>query len=426
MKRQNIILLTVDELRPDHLSCYGYDKIRTPNIDALAREGVLFETCISTSVLTPICHASVLTGIYPDRHGLRTPFSTLKGTTLAEILKPLGFVTAGFVGVGLMSKKYGFGKGFDFYEEPDSSTALVSVPWFGITIHEGNWWIDRLLSWLKENREQNFFLFAHFFETHEGTEDVLLERGWIKKDYLPEPENSYVDPKIQLYDERVFKAIIDALRTFGIYDDTTIIVTSDHGTNLGEHPAPQLTFRADTKGLFTYPQHRDMYDPSLKVALILKGKGLPHGARVKGVVRHVDVVHTLLKLHGITCDTEFDGVDLFPAVEKGRAEGLTAYAEQLYEKRKAAQQAVRTDQHKFIRDLTGGTEELYDIEKDPGEKVNLIGEASSSEVSNTLRGTCNKHLLPSEQYLTAPEGEIFTEKERRTVEARLKSLGYIE
>jgi len=426
MKNHNIILLTVDELRPDHLSCYGYDRIRTPNIDTLAREGVLFETCISTSVLTPICHASILTGTYPDRHGLRTPFSTLRGRTLAEILKPLGYVTGAFVGVGLMSRKYGFGKGFDSYEEPDSSTALISVPWFGITVHEGNWWIDRLLSWLRSNHDKSFFLFAHFFETHEGTEDALLEKGWIKKDYLPEPENSYCDPKIQLYDERVFKAIVDALKQLGIYDETTIILTSDHATNLGEHPAPQLTFRADTKGLFTYPQHRDMYDCCLRVAFVIKGRHVPSGMRVKGVVRHVDIVPTILNLHGIDCDTEFDGVNLLPAMEKGRAEGLTAYAEQLYEKRRAAQQAVRTDTHKFIRDLTRGTEELYEIDKDREEKVNRIAEASLEEVRNKLRGICNAHLLPPEQYLATPEGEISTGKERRTVEARLRSLGYID
>ena len=426
MKRQNIVLLTVDELRPDHLSCYGYDKIRTANIDALAREGVLFETCISTSILTPICHSSILTGTYPDRHGLRTPFSTLKGRTLAEILKPLGYVTAGFVGVGLMSHKYGFGKGFGSYEEPDSSTALVSVPWFGITLHEGNWWIDRLLSWLKNNREKNFFLFAHFFETHEGTEDALIEKHLIKKDYLPEPENSYYDPKIQLYDEKVFKAIVDALKELGIYDDTAIILTSDHGTNLGEHPAPQLTFRADTKGLFTFPQHRDMYDHCLKVAFIIKDRSLPNGVRVKGVVRHIDIVPTILNLHRINCDTEFDGVNLLPAIEKGRAEGLTAYAEQLYEKRRAAQQAIRTERYKFIRNLTPGTEELYEIEKDHEERVNLIGEASLNEVRNELRGICNEHLLPPEQYFATREGEIFTGKERRTVEARLRSLGYID
>jgi len=121
-QEKNVVLISVDEVRPDHLSCYGYERIKTQNIDRVAQEGVLFKTCIAASCWTPLCMASVICGCYHNRHTIRGPFSRVQSKTIAEILKEHGYETAGFVGNGLLGARHGFGNGFDHYDEPKKDT----------------------------------------------------------------------------------------------------------------------------------------------------------------------------------------------------------------------------------------------------------------------------------------------------------------
>jgi len=114
MKDQNIIIISLDEVRPDHLNCYGYQKIATPAIDQIASEGVRFTHCFSSADFTPIAMGSVITGKYPNKHGARDAYSYLASPTIATILKEEGYRTAGFVGNGLLAKRHGFAQGFDY------------------------------------------------------------------------------------------------------------------------------------------------------------------------------------------------------------------------------------------------------------------------------------------------------------------------
>jgi len=116
-------LLTVDALRRDVLSCYGYKKITTPAIDQVAKEGVRFEACITSADFTPVAMSSVITGKYPDKHGMRDPYSYITGPSIGGILKKNSYKTAGFAGNGLLSKRHGYAEGFDFYNESSEKTS---------------------------------------------------------------------------------------------------------------------------------------------------------------------------------------------------------------------------------------------------------------------------------------------------------------
>ena len=154
MKKKNLIILTFDELRADHVGCYGYKKIKTPNFDWMAENGVLFENCIAASNLTPVCRAALLTGMNPPRNGVRSPYSYLAAQPVSDILKEEGYRTAGFVGSGILGSRHGFAKGFDTYYEPTKEEAAEILSWANDPEHKdmgfplGGWWIDQMSTWI--------------------------------------------------------------------------------------------------------------------------------------------------------------------------------------------------------------------------------------------------------------------------------------
>jgi len=420
MKNRNIIIISLDEVRPDHLSCYGYKKISTPAIDQVAEEGVRFETCISSADLTPIAMGSVITGKYPNKHGMRDPYSYINGPSIGSILKRNGYKTAGFIGNDIISKKHGFAEGFDFWNEASKETSWDLVGYPGAEsdemFYDGNYWVEEFFKWLKNNYKETFFIWGHFYETHEGSEHSLLEKGLIKEGELP--EFGYYDAKIKMVEEKLIGRLLTTLSDLGIADNTTLVVMSDHGTNLGEHPAKPIPWRGGEK---IYPQHFTMYDHDLKVAMIIKGEGLPQGIVIKNMVRSIDLVPTLLDLVGISTEEYgFDGSSLLPVIEKGEIR-KEAYSEELFEHRgEGALQSLRTEEFKFIRNLTLNIEEYYHLPKDPQEKNNIIDQQDKETIIN-LRKKLNAYLRTK---VTA--GKEFSQKEKKAIDQRLRSLGYIE
>jgi len=424
MKKRNVVLISVDEVRPDHLSCYGYQKIKTHNIDMVSESGVLFERCIAAGCFTPICMSSVLCGVYPNRHTVRDPFCRIQSKTIAEIFQECGYNTAGFVGNGVLGTRHGFGAGFDHFDQPTGDTTWGTwEPEKGKEIfHEGNWWVDRMLNWLRDNYLSTFFIWGHYYETHEGAERKLLREGLIKKGELS--EFSYKDAKIKYMDEKLFGGLLKVLEELKLWENTTLIIMGDHGTNLGEHPAKLIPHRS---GGIIYPQHMSLHDVNIRVPLIIKDKDLPQGRRVKGMVRSVDVVPTLLDLLEMPREgINFDGIGLLPMIAKGKAEGLTAYAEDLYDyasEEQGSSQAFRSDKFKFIRDLTKWTEEFYDLQADALEQNNLIENVRKFKEQQLehLRKKMNVLLVK-----TKGTGVDFSKKEKEEIENRLRGLGYME
>lgn len=421
-RKKNVILISMDEVRPDHLSCYGYEKVPTPNIDRITKEGVLFETCTSAACLTPVCMASVVCAMYPNKHTVRGPFSHIQSKTVAEILKECGYKTAGFVGNGLLGTKHGFAAGFDYFDEPTDDTSWGSWHPEGKEVfYEGNWWVDRMLEWLRKNRSATFFVWGHYFETHEGAEKVLLRDGLMKEGELS--EFSYKDAKIKYMDEQLFGGLLEAFDDLNLWEDTILIIMGDHGTNLGEHPARPVPHRSYN---LIYPQHTTLYDVDLRVTLIIRDKNLPRSRRVTGMVRSVDVIPTLLDLLRVPTDKmDFDGVTLVPTIAETKAEGRDAYAEMLYPLVEGigSLQAFRTDKFKFIRDLTKGTEEFYSLLDDPSEQDNLIEKVKESKKQELeqIRRKLNFYLFELKG-----KGAAFTGTEKEEVKERLRRLGYME
>jgi arylsulfatase A-like enzyme len=415
----------MDEVRPDHFSCYGYKGIRTENIDEIAMDGVRFRSCIASSILTPVSHASLLSGLYPPSHELRGPFDKFESQTLAEIMRLQGYKTAGFVGNSMLGADVGFSLGFEVFDEPrvgdefmwelhsykDPDHPNVRFPW-------GNWWIDRMIEWIEENLHENFFVFGHFFHTHEGSEKQLLDMGMINNEGA-NSEYGYYDEKIKLCDDNFIFAIIETLKKNGIYDDTTMVITADHGTTLGERDLPPIPWRENV----IYPQHTTMYEPDIRVPLIIKDKDLPRNIVIDAPVRQVDVFPTLLRLLDVRAPALSEGRDLVPIINGERNNGFWTYIEDLFLHRgPGALQAIRTDRYKYIINQTTREEEFYDILMDPKEEENRINHLSEEE-----KEFVRLSRWETESYYSAcrQKEALAQEKETHEIIQRLKALGYI-
>jgi len=419
LEKKNVIVVTFDEMRPDHLSCFGYTKLKTLHIDRVAEEGVRFETCISSADFTPIAMGTVTTGKYPFKHGMRDPYCHLSGPTIGGIFHSHGYKSAGFVGNGLLAEQHGFGEGYDFWNQSSQETSWLELRYEGSNeVHyEGNWWPDLFFEWLKDNYKEPFFMWGHLYETHEGSEASLLERGLIKEGEYP--EFAYYDAKMKMADELIVARLMSTLEELNVLDNTIVVVMSDHGTNLGERPAKQIPWRAEGK---VYPQHTTMYDHDLRATMILRGPGLPKGKLIKGMTGSVDLLPTLLDLVGIAKeDYDFDGVSWVPVIERGESKGRAIYSEDTFEPRgDGAFQSIRGDEFKFIRNLTLWTEQYYDLSKDPAEKNNIIDQLDK-ERKIQFRKKLNAYLKTM-----VPTGKELSKEEKEKIDKRLRALGYIK
>jgi arylsulfatase A-like enzyme len=431
----NVLLISIDTLRPDHLQCYGYDRATSPAVDVLARDGVLFATAIAQAPSTLPSHASILTGLVPSHHGAfhharaRLPDHI---TTLAEILKEAGFTTAAFHGGGQMAETFGLSQGFDRYQ-------LVDRERFSRVVDHG-------IQWLEETALDRFFLFLHTYETHVP---------YQAREYLKHFENEYqgrlpdlmrvavfdevnfggrelspadfdhvlnaYDAAIRVMDSSV-ERIIDYLKARGAYDKTLIVFTSDHGEEFGEH------------GKVAYHCHT-VYDELIKVPLIVK---LPHSAqaktRIQSQVRSIDIVPTVLDVLGLEAPRQFDGISLVPLITgKGspgvqdESLGLPLFA--VSERDDAAGSlhvmSIRTNDKKLYvikkhDDIVRRM--LFDLEHDPTEQNNMFSKQLTEQqiLSDSLwrqfERIKNQRECPQLQTVTVD----------RETKRKLEELGYLE
>jgi arylsulfatase A-like enzyme len=443
--KKNLILISMDETRPDRLGCYRYEKAKTNHINRIAKEGILFEDAFSSSCLTPVAHGSMLCGVHPMKHGVRDPYSYMVAKSLSTILKEQGYRTAGAVGISLIGKNHGFEQGFDYFEEPTRETT-VEVWTYEHTFASkredvlkekaedeekarqikleaeeeelmwGGDWVPNIINFIRENKDRNFFVWGHHYKVHQGCEKWYLKNGLIdpRRD---DPYMCYYDRKIQLMNDTVFKPIIEILEELGLYEDTYIAALSDHGTNFGEHRVDKIPCLD-----MVYPQHTTMYDEDLRIAFMMKGPGLPKGKKVKGMVRNIDFVPTILELMDVKVDNDFDGVSLLKDIEKGESKGKVNYAEELYPRRGSGSvQSIRTDKYKYMRNNTKSLEGLYNLENDPGEKANLIMTPTHEEFAMIQQW---RKQLDANLKIQKREAKLSDEQKAR-LESRLKILGYV-
>jgi hypothetical protein len=310
-RTRGYILISIDTLRADHLGCYGYDRDTSPYLDALAARGVLFERAFSQIPATLESHMSIFTGLYPTEHGVVSPVGTLSEEieTLPEIFRRHGFRTGGHTEGGYVHGGYGFARGFDDF----SDAALKIESDVERTLARGLAFLESL------GEEEPFFLFLHTYAVHDpyyppepyssrywegppppafkatGPNFTAFNRGELEMsdEALAYYRASY-DASIRYADERIGGFFAD-LERLDLADDTTVIITSDHGEEFREH------------GKMV---HEQVYRETLHVPLILLHPNVAEPRRVSAIVESIDIAPTLHRLAGLTARGPLSGEDL--------------------------------------------------------------------------------------------------------------------
>ena len=315
-----MLLVSVDTTRADHLGCYGYAHVKTPNIDRLAAEGVLFEQCISSSPLTLPSHCTMFTGVYPFVHGARdNGFFKLapENVTLAEQFQKAGYATHAQTAAHVLDAKYGLDQGFDSYTDVATTQAAVAgvanSPPLDLP-HLGHAQVRRAdeitragIKLLEENRARKFFIFLHYFDPHFPYD--------APEPYASQSAEPY-DGEIAFFDHE-FGKLMGALQELELADKTLVILTSDHGESLGEHGEK-------THAIF-------VYDATQRVPLIFWcPQRIPGGVTVSSQVRLLDLTPTIVDFVGLESPQPIQGKSLLPLLAGGPAEQRPCYGDSLF------------------------------------------------------------------------------------------------
>ncbi len=423
----NVVLISLDTTRLDHLSTYGYERSTSPVLDELAREGARFDLAYAPIATTGPSHSTMFTSLYPVAHHVVKNGVRLSDDceTLAELLSERGYQTAAIISSFVLTDKFGYAQGFDHFEDDftpegssirESSTEAPNVRMgFDRRADDAS---RRAIRWLEKMRdpESPFFLFVHYFDPHAP--------------YTPPPEfkDRFLDPEgddraatISSYDEEIaftdqqVGLLLKSLERLRLAEDTIVIVTADHGEGLGQHG---------------HQEHGvNVYDEAVRVPLVFRWPDrIPAGSVHTAPVELVDLAPTVMDLVGIPTVSSFQGRSLSSALlgETSLEENRPVFLHRRHYSPKkeggvwvsGAKLGVRLGRWKLILGPEERTFELYDLEADPDEEHNRYHE----EPETVARMT---GILKSWRDLVAREGEgeyELSEEDRR----RLEALGYTE
>ncbi|HEY2945419.1 MAG TPA: sulfatase-like hydrolase/transferase [Vicinamibacteria bacterium] len=350
----SVVLVSIDTLRADHLPAYGYRAVSTPAIDAIAREGIVFEDVYSHCPLTLPAHASMLTGLMPPRHGVRDNMGfhlDPSRRTLAARFHAAGADTGAAVSAYVLRRATGIASGFDWYDdaiETDTTSEALAEQQ-----RDGAAAVESLARWIEARGGRRFFAFLHLYEPHAPYTPPPAHRGYA---------NPY-DGEIAYADELVGR-FVARVRAAGLLDRVILAVTSDHGEGLGDHGEKE-------HGFFVYRE-------SVRVPLVIRLPGAARaGGRVAGVIAQVDLPATLLDLAGLAFDG-MDGVSQRAALAAGRARSRPVYSETLFPRYHFGWSELTAATEERLRYIRAPRPEVYDVRADPGETRNLIGERASA------------------------------------------------
>lgn len=393
----NVLILTLDTTRWDKLGAYGDHTAQTPNLDRLAAEGVLFEQAITSAPLTLPAHSTLFTGKLPPRHGVRDNGGYVldpQHTTMAALLKGTGRATGAFVGAFVLDSKWGLNQGFDIYFDKFDVSRYRSVS-LGDVARRADEVVDNALPWLEQHASQPFFAWLHFYDAHSPyTPPEPFASRFRDRPYAGE---------IAFVDHQVGR-VLRWLDVKGLKERTIVIAIGDHGESLNEH-------REGTHGLF-------IYDATVRVPFIVRAPFREMaGKRVRAVVRSEDVLPTVLDMLGEPVPGDVEGQSLVPLMTGLQADlDLAAYSESLYARNHygwSELKALRAGRYKYIATTKP---ELYDLERDPGERQNLY-EARRS-LAERMAAELEKLAVEQAPSETAPTVDPETRE-------RLAALGYI-
>lgn len=462
---KNVVLITVDCLRPDHLPTYGYDRETAPFIEKVGSEAAVFENAFATGSGTSVSFPSILSGTYPFDYGGYNGLSTER-IPLARLLKNHDIATAGVHSNTFLTEHYGYDRGFDRYESfshggsggglgsyverilpspifdavrdavwkyrslRDSDLSLPYVPADRTT--------DRAIEMLDELNE-TFFLWVHYLDPHEphkpptrihsefaetGPSWQALNVDWKRaKKPGKEPDPASVDQFVDAYDAEVrfvdenIERLYDALNQRGLGDNTQKIITADHGEEFMDH--------GDVSHL---PK---LYDELIRVPLIIDDPKRSSSEWVEELVSLVDLPVSILRTFDIEPPTSYRGKPIQDIITDAQASGRNhVFGEVCHEwgdgvetgkfDREKMIITCRTREHKYILDNQAGTEEFYNVREDPEESEEGIG--VPAEIKDSLRKAVSDHLIELHQAGNEPSSRDVPDD----VENRMRDLGYVE
>ncbi|MBI5435457.1 MAG: sulfatase [Planctomycetes bacterium] len=380
----DVILITLDTARADAFGCYGATGGVSPTLDALGDDGVVFERCSTSSAITPVAHASILSGLQPYQHRLRV-FSGRSGyrlpteiPTLATLLHERGYTTAAVHSAFPVSSSFGFGTGFDrfesFAEEPVRELASGADGRSALDVEDyqrrSDESVDVALGLLDEIHGP-LLLWVHLFDAHDAK---LRPPPEFRRYALTEPSGAAIAHRDALYadelrfQDRQLRRLLAGLHARGRLQRAVIAVVGDHGEG--------LTGGLERHG---WSRHAILYEDQLRVPLVLRGPGVPAGRRVGAQVRTIDVMPTLLELAGFPIPASVEGKSLL-ALAREDGPSRIAYAEQLNGYELVPPFVLRARPHDdFVYSVSDGRwkllyrpahprrSELFDLASDPGE-----------------------------------------------------------
>jgi len=431
--RPNILFITIDTLRADHCSLYGYERRTTPRLEELAKGGVVFERAYASMATTLPSHATMFTGLLPRRHGV-VKNGLIVGRnhdTLAERLSRHGYDTGAIVSSFVVNRRFGLDQGFSSYDDEfpkRGSTARnntfedMEVP--GGFDQRAERTREKALAWLDargylggRQPGRPFFLWVHFFDPH----DPYVPPHRFRRAVAPRDAKGELQAMIASYDGEVrytdaeIGALADALAKGGLLDQTLLVVTADHGEGLMSH------------GHQNHGLH--LYEEAVHVPLLLRWpRGLPRERRIAAPVSLADLLPTLLEIGGIPEPAATgDGLSLLPIL-RGEQDP-DPHRAILLERREYESQrigdfdvrgeklALRLGQFKYIAAPEEKSFELFDLEADPGERRNLFAERAKESAAM-------QRVLT--EWRTRPAAERAQgDQSSETLEA-LRALGYVQ
>ena len=434
----NVLLISVDTLRPDHLGCYGYQRNTSPAIDSLARDGVRFSKVVSPTSWTLPAHMSLLSGLPSEAHGVVDDGMKAGSDVLflSEVLQDAGYETAGFVAAPYLSGRYGFLQGFDHYDDYSVAEMVNRRSHEGVTSPKSfEMTADWLTTWAARPQANPFFVFLHLWDVHYDFTppppyDSMFDPSYTgtvtghdfqdSQDIHPAMAPRDLQHLIALYDGEIrytdsyVKRLLDVLRELDVLEDTMIVLTSDHGEEFFEH---------GHKG-----HRQNLFDETILVPLIIRWpEKLPRGRTIAPQVTLLDVAPTILSLVGLERPVGFGtddigtargGEDLTPLI----LDGLTPHVQNTaFSDLHGELKAIRSNTEKLIRDTADGADTLtyFNLVDDPGETQDVLGRYP--ERASRLRAALNDWLGIWSDYANLAEPAEVGEDVLR----RLRRLGYV-
>jgi len=365
--RPNVILITIDTLRADHVGCYGAESVKTPTLDALARDGVVFDRAISQVPLTWPSHAVILTGTYPFQNGVQDftgqPLAP-QFKSVAQAFKQAGYATGAVVSAFVLDRSWGLGRGFDFYDDAFSAETFQKKD-IGLVDRRAGESVAHALAWLNKTPHRPFFLWLHLYDPHNPYDPP--------EPYSTEYRGHLYDGEIAYADHELGK-LIAWLKRSRLYDSSLILAASDHGESLGEHGE-------DEHGFF-------IYNATVHVPLIVKppaGRRIAPGRRGQPV-ETAAIAASLLQLAGIhdPIERQFQSKSMFGAAS---GDSTPAYSETFYPFSSFGWSALHSLQTGRYHYIDAPQLELYDLDKDPAETHNIAADqpATVAVLKETLQ-----------------------------------------